>query len=314
MYRTPEPGGQRAAYESKPPPPDEQARTARRPTCAAGRPTHLVLLNGAEDRVDVVLRMGGRLARQAGAAARPAYLHTPPPPGDLENIRLLAAAALGGPAADVCGRLATAARDLACRGERAGPSELLIGPADPALSGYLRANAFDLVTVGTECPTLPVWAGGLWSVVANWRPAMVVGPNVSPHWAIDVGPPREVVAVLDGTVAAEAILAPAASLCCLLDRRLNLLRATRPELTDECHRYLLDVARRTRRDVPAVRTVVSARPAAEAVLSFQGATGAIVAVADPDRSWPASLMPGRLAAHVVREATAPVLVRRPARS
>ena len=305
MYPKPEPGGQRAAYETKRPPPDEQSRTAT-------RPAHLVLLNGAEDRVDVVLGVARQLARQAGAVVRPAYLHTPPPPGDLENIRLLSAAALGGSVADASGRLAQAATDLARRSERPAPPELLIGPADPVLAGYLRANEFDLVTVGTEGPTLPVWAGGLWSVVAGSRPALVVGPRVSPHWA--AGQTGEVVAVLDGTAAAEAILAPAAALCRLLDGRLNLLRAPRPESTYECHRYLSDVAHRIRRDVPAVRTVVTARPAAEAVLNFQGATGAIVAVADPARSWPAARVPGRLAAHVVREATAPVLVHRPARS
>src|SRR5688572_23899300 len=250
MYLKPEPGGQRAEYESKRPPPDEQAWAAGRPTGAADRPTHLVLLNGAEDRAEVVLRVAGQLARQAGAAVRPAYLHTPPPPGDLESIRLLSAAALGGPAADACGRLTKAAGDLARRTGRRALPELLIGPADPTLSGYMRRNEFDLVTVGTEGPTLPLWAGGLWSVAAGWRPALVVGPKVSPHWAAEVGPSSEVVAVLDGTAGAEAILAPAASLCRLLDSRLNLLRATRPESTDESHRYLVDIARRIRRDVP----------------------------------------------------------------
>jgi nucleotide-binding universal stress UspA family protein len=149
-------------------------------------------------------------------------------------------------------------------------------------------------------------------VVAGWRPALVVGPKVSPHWAAEIGPSGEVVAVLDGTAAAEAILAPAASVSRLLDSRLNLLRATRPELTDECHRYLVDVARRIRRDVPAVRTVVSARPPAEAVLNFQGATGAIVAVANPARSWPTGQMSGRLVTRILRESTAPVLFHRPA--
>ena len=314
MYHKAEPGGQWATYGTKRPPPDEQALAAVRPTSAADRPTHLVLLNGAADRVEVVLNVAGQLARQAGAAVRPAYLHTPPPPGDLESIRLLSAAALGGPAADACSRLTKAARDLARRTGQAALPELLIGPADPTLSGYLRANGFDLVTVGTEGPTLPLWAGGLWSVVAGWRPALVVGPGVSPQWAAEVGPSGEVVAALDGTAAAESILAPAAALCRLLDGRLNLLRATRPESTDECHRYLLDVARRIRRDVPAVRTVVSARPPAEAVLNFQRATGAIVAVASPARSWLTARMPGRLAARVVRESTAPVLVHRPAHS
>jgi nucleotide-binding universal stress UspA family protein len=311
MYLKPEPGGQRATYEAKRPPPDEQAWAAGRPTGAADRPTHLVLLNGAEDRAEVVLRVAGQLARQAGAAVRPAY-HTPPPPGDLESIRLLTAAALGGPAADACGRLTKAARILAHRTGRPASPELLIGPADPTLSGYMRRNEFDLVTLGTEGPTLPLWAGGLWSVVAGWRPALIVGPKVSPLWAAEVGPSSEVVAVLDGTAAAEAILAPAASLSRLLDGRLNLLRATRPESTDESHRYLVDVARRIRRDVPAVRTVVSARPPAAAVLSFQGATGAIVAMASPARSWLTGRMPGGLVTRILRESTAPVLLHRPA--
>jgi hypothetical protein len=314
MYRERDPGDRRAAYEPERPAPADQVRPAAGPSGGGDGPTHLVLLNGAEDRMGAVFGVAGEFARRAGAAVRAAYLHTPPPPGDMESIRLLSAASLGGPAAHACGRFVRTSGGLAGRARLAVLPELLFGPADPTLAGYLRANEFDLVTVTTDGSRLPLWAGGLWSVVAGWRPVLVVGPNVGPLWSAGSGPSGEVVAVLDGTAAAEAVLAPAASLCRLLDGRLTLMwvgRAAPADSGAECHRYLLDIAGRVRPDVPAVRAVVSARRPVEAVLSVQQATGAVIAVARPVRSLLTALTPGRAAVRLLRESTGPVLFHRP---
>jgi nucleotide-binding universal stress UspA family protein len=121
---------------------------------------------------------------------------------------------------------------------------------------------------------------------------------------------------LDGTEGAEEAIGPAVALCRLLDVRLTLLRASPPELPDNsgdraAAGYLLEVARLIRRYVPAVRTIVSSAWPVDAVLEVQRATGAVVSLAAPDASWLAAFFPGPLEARLLRNATAPVLIRRP---
>ncbi len=286
------------------------------PAWAPSVPTHLVLLNGAEERPGGLLGVAGHLAQRARAAVRVAFLQPPPPWGDADSIRLLTPAADRRPVAEISDRLLWASRDLAVRsGVPAGP-EMLIGPAEPTLSEYVAADRYDLVTVAAGGTWPPLWAGGLWSVVAGWRPVLVVGRKVSPLWGTGPVPPGEVLAVLDGTAGAEDILAPAAALCRLLDGRLTLLRVSRTGPADsaaECHRYLTEVVRRVRGEVPAVRTVVTSGRPTDAVLSVQKATGAIVALAAPARRWLAAFTPRRTVVRLLRESTAPVLIHRPVR-
>jgi nucleotide-binding universal stress UspA family protein len=285
------------------------------PTWAPTVSTHLVLLNGAEERPGGLLGVAGHLAQRARAAVRVAFLQPPPTWGDVDSIRLLTPAADRRPVAEISDRLLWASRDLTIRsGVRAG-AEMLIGPAEPTLSEYVAADQYDLVTVAAGGTWPPLWAGGLWSVVAGWRPVLVVGRKVSPLWSTGPVPPGEVLAVLDGTAAAEDILAPAAALCRLLDGRLTLLRVTGTGQEDsvaECHRYLTGVAQRVRSEVPAVRTVVSSGHPTDAVLRIQKATGAIVALAAPARRWLAAFTPRRTVIRLLRESTAPVLIHRPA--
>ena len=114
---------------------------------ALGRPSHLVLTNDAGRREETLLAVAGRLAARAGAAVRVAHLFDPPP-GDLEVVRHLSPAYRPGPADDVCDRLFRAARSLAGRSGLPVTPELLVGPADPTLTEYVRVNEFDLVKIG----------------------------------------------------------------------------------------------------------------------------------------------------------------------
>lgn len=279
------------------------------------RPAHLVLTNEAERREDVLLGVVGRLAERAGASVRVAHLYNPPPPGDLGVVGSLTPTWAAGAVGDVFDRPCRAAQSLADRTRLPVSPELLVGPAHPTLTEYVRANEFDLVTVSTGNTWLSLWKGGPWLEVSRRRPVLAVGPGVSRSWSDGRDPAGGVLAVLDGTVAAEESLAPAVALCRLLDARLTLLRVTPTDGTgrsaDRCHGYLLDVGRLVRRHVPAVRTVVATGRAADAVLNVQRSTGAIVSLAAPTRSWLASFTPGRLGVRVLRGSTAPVLFYRP---
>jgi nucleotide-binding universal stress UspA family protein len=281
------------------------------------RPAHLVFTNGPARRDEVLLGVAGRLAGMAGAAVRVACLYVSPPPGELEVVRRLSPAGTASAVEDICDRLFRAARTLAGRTGLPVTPELLIGPTDPTLTEYVRVQEFDLATAASGATWLSLWGGGPWYAVARQRPVLVVGPGVSESWPARPRPTGEVVVALDGTASAEEVLAPAASLCRLLDARLTLLRVIPPggagDSVDQCREYLLDLGRLFRRHVPAVRTVVASGRAADAVLAVQRATGAVVALAAPARSRLSALTPGRLAVRVLRGSTAPVLFYRPTR-
>jgi nucleotide-binding universal stress UspA family protein len=195
--------------------------------------------------------------------------------------------------------------------------ELLFGPTQATLTEYVRVHEFDLVTAASGTRWLSLWRGGNWYAVAKQRPVLVVGPGVSESWHARPRPTGEVIVTLDGTASAEEVLAQAATLCRLLDARLILLRAVPPggagDSADRCRQYLLDLGRLFRRHVPAVRTVVALGRAADAVLTAQRTTGAVVALAAPARSRLGALTPGRSAVRVLRGSTAPVLFHRPTR-
>jgi nucleotide-binding universal stress UspA family protein len=275
-----------------------------------------VITNGPTDRTGVLLGVAGRLAERVGAAVRVVHLHSPPPPGELENIRRLSPAYDGGPIADACDQLFRESRILAdCTGLPATP-ELLIGPVDPTLTEFVRANEFDLVTASGRSTWFPQWSGDHWAEVARHRPVLVVGPGVPPAWPDPPDECGEVLVPLDGTEGAEEAIGPAVALCRMLDARLSLLRASPPELPDNpgdraAARYLLEVARLIRRYVPAVRTIVSSARSVDAVLEVQRATRAVVSLVAPAASWLTAFFPGRLVARLLRNATAPVLIRRP---
>lgn len=273
-------------------------------------PAHLVLTNDAAGREDALLGVAGYLAGRAGGSIRVAHVLESPPAGELDDVRRLAPTDHGGPVAEACDRLFRSARALAARTRLPVAPEVLVGPIGPTLTDYIRVNEFDAVTAATDATWLALWRGGVWSRVARERPVVVVGPGVSRLWPADAGPPREVLAILDGTAGAERILAPASALCRLLDARLTLLRV-RPHDRAECDRYLPGVAERVRRVVPAVRTIAAAGAPAAAALAVQHATGAVVALCAPAASRLAAWNPGRLAVRVLRASTAPTLFYRP---
>lgn len=278
-------------------------------------PRHLVLANGAAGRAGVLLGVAARLAEAAGASVRVAVLRAPPPPGDLENVRRLSPTCHGVPEAEARDDLARAARSVAARTGLPVTPELLAGPADPTLTEFVRANDFDLVSAAAGGTWRPLWAGGPWYEVARRRPVLVVGPGVDPTWHAGPRAAGGVLVVLDGAAPSEPALAPAVSLCRLLDARLTLLGVVPAGRAGQAgkhlHRYLVDVGRLARRHVAAVRTVVATGRPAEAVLNVQRATGAVVSVAAPARSWLAARTPGRFGVRVIRRSSAPVLFHRP---
>lgn len=142
---------------------------------------------------------------------------------------------------------------------------------------------------------------------------LLVGPGVADDWPAGGREPREVLVPLDGTLDAEEAIAPAVSLCRLLGARLTLLGAARRGDRAERHarRYLADLAGVLLGHAPAVRTVLTPLPLAHAALTVQHATGAVVSLAAPVRSWLAVTDAARLGRRVVRAATAPVLFTRP---
>lgn len=308
----------REPWEIRRPPPLAEHSTAGALIAAEGReapvrPTQLVLTNDAGDGEEVLLGVAGWLADRTGGSIRVAHLYDPPPVGELENVRRLAPTDHGGPVAEVCDRLFRSARTLAERTGLPVASELLTGPLDPTLTEYVRVNEFNLVTAAAGGTWLSLWGRGAWYRLARQRPVVSVGPGVSRSWA--ARPTDEVLALLDGTAEAEAILDPAVALCGLLGARLTLLRVRPPdgaEPTDRCRRYLLNVAGRVRAAVPAVHAIVATGRPADIVLGLQRTTNAVVALAAPARSRLAAVTPGRFAVRILRAATAPVLFYRPA--
>jgi nucleotide-binding universal stress UspA family protein len=276
------------------------------------RPTQLVLTNDAGDAEEALLGVAGWLADRTRGSTRVAHLFNPPPVGELENVRRLAPTDHGGPVTEVCARLVRAARTLAERTGLPVAPDLLIGPPDRTLSEYVRVNEFDLVTAAAGGTWLSLWGRGAWYRIARQRPVVVVGPGVSRSWA--ARPSGGVLALLDGTAEAEAVLGPAAALGRMLGERLTLLRVRPPdgaEPTVRSRRYLLEAARKVRADGPSVRTIVATGNPVDIVLGLQRATNAIVALAAPARSRLAAVTPGRFAMRVIRESTAPVLFYRP---
>jgi hypothetical protein len=296
----------------RPPPSDERpAVGTRAPTVTKKVPAHLVLTNNAGDREDVLLGVAGWLAEQTGCSTRVAHVFSPPPVGELENVRRLAPTDHGGSVAEMCDRVVRLARTLAVRTGRPTSPEMLTGSIDPTLTDYLRTNAFDLVTAATGRTWPALWGCRVWYRVARVRPVVVVGPGASHSWLARARSTREVLALLDGTAGAERIVAPAGALCRLLDARLTLLRVV-PRGGGSTDRYLLDVADRIRHDVPAVRAIAMPGAPADAALAAQRATDAVVALCAPASAPVAAWGPGRLAARLIRASAAPVLFHRPA--
>ncbi len=307
----------------------------RKPAAPPGgrwdRPAHLVILGQAAGS-ETLLRVAAELAGQAGAALHVVRSHDPAPPGELEAVRRLYPRDAGGPLADARQELARASRFLEdCTGLPVS-SDLLVGPPDPTLTDYVRANGFDLVLAAAGARRRP-WLGGTWSRVAGQRPVLIVGPGVAPSWPARIDREGEVLVPLDGTAGAEDIIAPAVSLCRLLGARLTLLRVAaaiaRPSRLRRCFdalvgkrlptrdgsfdhgRYLRDLARSVRRHVPAVRTITAVGRPADVILDVQRASRAVVAMAAPTRWRVTSLVPGPVGAEVLGRATAPVLFYRP---
>lgn len=276
----------------------------------AAHPAHLVLTNDSGDREDVLLGVAEWLAERTGCSTRVSHVFSPPPVGELENVRLLAPTDHGGPVTEMRDRAARLARALTARTGQPAVPELLTGPIGSTLTEYLRTNAFDLVTAATGRTWLALWGGRVWYRVARVRPVVVVGPGVSREWLVRAHSTSEVLALLDGSAGAERILAPAANLCRLLDARLTLLHMV-PRGGGAMNQYLPEVVTRIRHDVPAVRAIAVPEPAAEAALAAQRATDAVVALCAPASVPVSAWCPGRLAARLIRASAAPILFHRP---
>jgi hypothetical protein len=305
----------REAWKDRRPPPagaSASPAAGARESIPSNRPEHLVLTNGAGDRTRAVLGVAGYFADRAGARLRVAHHYAPAP--NCDDGRRHTPAHLGGPLAGVCDRLVRSTRALIGAASVPASPELLIGPTEPTLTEYVRANEFELVTARGHGSWLPVGPGGAAAEVARTRPVLLVGPGVADDWPAGGREPREVLVPLDGTLDAEEAVAPAVSLCRLLGARLTLLGATRrgERAGRHARRYLADLAAVLHGHAPAVRTIRTPLPLARATLSVQHATGAIVSLAAPVRSWLAVTSAARLGRRVVRAATAPVLFTRPA--
>jgi hypothetical protein len=304
----------RAAWKDRRPPPagaSAAPRAGARDSVPRNRPEHLVLTNGAGDRTRAVLGVAGYFADRAGARLRVAHHYAPASNCDHDQRHL--PAHLGGPLAGICDRLVRSTRSLVGATSLPASPELLIGPTEPTLTEFVRVNEFELITARGRSSWLPVCPGGAVAEITRRRPVLLVGPGVADDWPAG-REPREVLVPLDGTLDAEEAVAPAVSLCRLLDARLTLLSVTRGGERTERHarRYVADLARMLHGHAPAVRTVLTPLPLAHATLTVQHATGAVVSLAAPVRSWLAATSAARLGRRVVRAATAPVLFHRPA--
>jgi len=232
--------------------------------------------------------------------------------------------------------------DLAARVTAAAPVEvgrsLLEGRPADVLCEWLPPSGTDLVVMTTHGrgPLSRLWSG---SVAAELMqrlpvPVLLVRPGECPPDLTADAAPRRVLVALDGSPFGESVVPLAAAVGTLTGAEFRLLRVVPPVLTSDGEgagplsprtrtvaealeadgrSYLHEVAMKT----PALRRawphVVVDWPPAEAILADAAAHRAdLIALATHGRGELSQLLLGSVAEQVVRGASVPVLLARPA--
>jgi nucleotide-binding universal stress UspA family protein len=219
----------------------------------------------------------------------------------------------------------------------AGRSLLLGQPAD-ALCAWLPTSGTDLVVMTTHGrgPLSRFWLGSVATELAQCSPVpvLLVRPKEGPPDLAADPAPRRILIPLDGSPFGERIIPVAAAVGALSGAGYRLLRVVPPVLTssggglgelgagtptvaeqlrDEASCYLAGLAARAPGLSAAVTRVAVDWPPAVAILADADANGIdLIALETRGRSGLAKALLGSVADKVVRGATVPVLLQRPA--
>jgi nucleotide-binding universal stress UspA family protein len=191
-----------------------------------------------------------------------------------------------------------------------------------------RACGTDLIVVTTHArgPLNRLVFGSVADVLVRRAgvPVLVLPPREMAPAVIPEPSLNEVLIPLDGSPLAEQALAPALELARLLEAPCGLLRVVQPHSSGrgsgdlpevaKAEEYLGGVAAHLREGGLRVRTqVVVARHAAEAIRKVAAAqTDSLIALATHGRAGLSRLLLGSVAGKLIRAATSPLLVYRPA--
>ena len=218
--------------------------------------------------------------------------------------------------------------------------EILHGPIAPTLEEYAEAEEPDLIVMSTHGrgPLSRLWIGSVADrMVRHVRtPMLLVRPE--PNGDVDLRecqPFRDIVVALDGSNLAEKSLARITELAKATGAHVTLFRAVPPPFPvqspylpdavaatrealeagrEEAQRYLAEMAAPLEEQgirVDAV-VVVGVPPAAGILKYLEDSAGDLIAIATHGRGGVARAVLGSVADKVVRGATVPVLLTRPA--
>jgi nucleotide-binding universal stress UspA family protein len=279
------------------------------------------------------------LARRTGAMVQLAHVHIPVV--DASGIVVLdldadqrARVHAEGYLADVARRLAAVASDVRVS------TALIEGLPAQARHEPLAAAKADLFVLATHGrgPVSRAWLGSVTDALMRTAsvPLLLIRPGDQAPNGLVAPPFRHMLIPLDGSSLAEQALAPALALGRLMEARYTLLRVVQPEvlvgyvwesagpagideartqqLLDEAEAYLQQVAQRLQGQGVFVQTRAIAHPQpASAILEEADSQQAdLIALATHGRGGIKRLLVGSIADKVVRGATHPVLVYRPA--
>jgi nucleotide-binding universal stress UspA family protein len=217
---------------------------------------------------------------------------------------------------------------------------LLHGPVAEALQGHAAATGADLIVMTTHGrgPLSRFWLGSVADLLVRIipKPILLVKPQrVPPPFEAPLAI-RRILIPLDGSDLAERILEPALALAVLMQAECTLLQVIKPmalsglestgyaagaieplvlkQLEEGAQTYLDEVAQRLRARSLKVHTRVTIYPqAAGAILDGAQASGIdLIALATHGRGGFKRLLLGSVADKVLRKASIPVLVQRPA--
>ncbi|HZT83259.1 MAG TPA: universal stress protein [Gemmataceae bacterium] len=219
-------------------------------------------------------------------------------------------------------------------------SALLEGGVAESIEGRVKARGIDLVVLTTHGRGAfsRFWLGSVTDRLIRRLevPLLAVRPQEGPL-DLSGGPvPQHFLLPLDGSPLAEQALEPALELARLAQARCTLLRVVKPivvapadlqwsaalgsdeaivrELADEARAYLERVAGRLRREGQPVeaRVVLHPRPAAAILEEARTAGADLIALGTHGYGGVKRVLLGSVADKVLRGATTPVLVYRPA--
>jgi nucleotide-binding universal stress UspA family protein len=211
------------------------------------------------------------------------------------------------------------ARRLAAVAPVATSTAVVLGLEADGILDYLDAGNADLVVMATH------GRGPLGRLIFGSVADCVVRCSTTPVLLIHAREPapellpepvvRRVLIPLDGSALAEQVLGPAADLAQVLEAPCELLRVIDPtdgEVEQEAEAYLKSVAARLRDHGLRVATrVVAGRNAAGSILAEVRGDD-VIALATHGRGGIGRILLGSVADRVIRTATCPVLVYRPA--